>query len=227
MEKCASVSVSPCEAVFAESMADFQNKLFQQSTSILSHLAMQTSVKNTQIHRYTNSQSQSDIFYLTWQCKYFSHILAISLCHNEMAQAVYLRQIHAIPIQCIKCKCINWSSVIKWEAHFSKTCGVLTKYIYAGRRRRQGGDIVRRQPLCQIKSSEVDIDEEDDDDDDGEGDDHDDSRLYVLIHLRQYCQCGGQTWDREIMPSVYVDARSVFIWSKNDPMQWLDYSLQK
>ena len=118
MEKCASVSVSPCEAVFAESMADLQNKLFQQSTSILSHLAMQTSVKNTQIHRYTNSQSQSDIFYLTWQCKYFSHILAISLCHNEMAQAVYLRQIHAIPIQCIKCKCINWSSVIKWEAHF-------------------------------------------------------------------------------------------------------------
>ena len=101
MEKCASVSVSPCEAVFAESMADLQNKLFQQSTSILSHLAMQTSVKNTQIHRYTNSQSQSDIFYLTWQCKYFSHILAISLCRNEMALAVYLCRIHAIPIQCI------------------------------------------------------------------------------------------------------------------------------
>ena len=61
---------------------------------------------------------------------------------------------------------------------------------------------MRRQPLCQIKSSEVDNDEEDDDDDDGEGDDHDDdevgdddddSRLYVLIHLRQYCHCGGQT----------------------------------
>ena len=32
---------------------------------------------------------------------------------------------------------------------------------------------MRRQPLCQIKSSEVDNDEEDDDDDDGEGDDHD------------------------------------------------------
>ena len=52
---------------------------------------------------------------------------------------------------------------------------------------------MRRQPLCQIKSSEVDNDEEDDDDDDDKGDDHDDSRLYVLIHLRQHCHCGGQT----------------------------------
>ena len=124
---------------------------------------------------------------------------------------------------------VNVSIEVQWLngkhiSSFSKTCGVLTKYIYAGRRRRQGGDIVRRQPLCQIKSSEVDNDEEDDDDDDGEGDDHDDSRLYVLIHLRQYCHCGGQTWDREIMPSVYVDARSVFIWSKNDPMPWQQFA---
>ena len=77
---------------------------------------------------------------------------------------------------------VNVSIEVQWLngkhiSSFSKTWGVLTKYIYAGRRRRQGGDIVRRQPLCQIKSSEVDNDEEDDDDDDGEGDDHDDDEV--------------------------------------------------